>query len=364
MRGLRRRPGRGARGRRRRPGAAPGRGAGPGRGERQRQVHPRLRRDPAAPGPRDDHRRQRGLLPGAGRRGGPARRQRGHAAGAALVPDLGRDAERHERAEPGAVHRVPAHRRTAGAPAGPGPGRAPGPGRRPAGDGRHRRRPARQLPARAVRRHAAAGDDRDGARPRAAGGHHGRADHRAGRGHPAGDPRGTHAAARAARLRGAVHHPRSVAARRDRGLDRGDVRRPAGRAGGRGRAVPGPPSPLQPRAAQLLPLLARAAAEADRHPRLTPDLRRLPAGCVFHPRCSYAMDRCRTDAPPLLSPGVPGDGGAGGGRDAACWLQDGSAAPPPELAVPAPPRPPAPAPPAPAPTGPAVSAPDLARSQP
>ena len=37
---------------------------------------------------------------------------------AALVPDLGGDAERDERAEPGAVHRRPAHRRAAGPPAG------------------------------------------------------------------------------------------------------------------------------------------------------------------------------------------------------------------------------------------------------
>jgi len=61
-----------------------------------------------------------------------------------------------------------------------------------------------------------------------------------------------------------------------------------------------------------------------------PDLRRLPAGCVFHPRCNYVMDRCRTDVPPLLRLKE------GGGRVAACWLQDGSAPAPAELAVPAP----------------------------
>jgi peptide/nickel transport system ATP-binding protein len=89
-------------------------------------------------------------------------------------------------------------------------------------------------------------------------------------------------------------------------------------------------------------------------PGSPPDLRQLPAGCVFHPRCSYAMDRCRTDTPALQRLDVKGDE-----RAVACWLQDGSAAPPPELAVPAPHEPPAPAsgaPPAPAP--------DLARSQP
>ncbi len=65
-------------------------------------------------------------------------------------------------------------------------------------------------------------------------------------------------------------------------------------------------------------------------PGAPPDLRRLPAGCVFHPRCSYVMDRCRSDIPQLAALGE------GGGRLAACWLQDGSAPPPAELALPAP----------------------------
>jgi peptide/nickel transport system ATP-binding protein len=65
-------------------------------------------------------------------------------------------------------------------------------------------------------------------------------------------------------------------------------------------------------------------------PGSPPDLRRLPPGCVFHPRCRYALDRCRTDAPGLLP--LAEDGG----RLAACWLQHGAAATPAELAVPAP----------------------------
>jgi peptide/nickel transport system ATP-binding protein len=35
-----------------------------------------------------------------------------------------------------------------------------------------------------------------------------------------------------------------------------------------------------------------------------------PSGCYFHPRCSYATDRCRREAPPLRE--------MGGGRMAAC----------------------------------------------
>jgi peptide/nickel transport system ATP-binding protein len=71
-------------------------------------------------------------------------------------------------------------------------------------------------------------------------------------------------------------------------------------------------------------------------PGSPPDLRQPPAGCVFHPRCPYVMDRCRTDVPPLLQLEVTGDGEVGGRRTAACWLRDGSSAVPPELAKPAP----------------------------
>ncbi len=61
-------------------------------------------------------------------------------------------------------------------------------------------------------------------------------------------------------------------------------------------------------------------------PGSPPDLRALPAGCVFHPRCPYVMDRCRVDDPPLLTLEPEGD------RLAACWLQDGSTPAPAELA--------------------------------
>ncbi len=60
-------------------------------------------------------------------------------------------------------------------------------------------------------------------------------------------------------------------------------------------------------------------------PGSPPDLRALPQGCVFHPRCGYAMDRCRTQAPPLVP--LAGQGG----RLAACWLQEPGTTAPPEL---------------------------------
>lgn len=63
-------------------------------------------------------------------------------------------------------------------------------------------------------------------------------------------------------------------------------------------------------------------------PGSPPDLRALPAGCVFHPRCPYVMDRCKTENPPLQV--------LAGQRLAACWLQDGTGPVPAELAKAAP----------------------------
>ena len=35
-------------------------------------------------------------------------------------------------------------------------------------------------------------------------------------------------------------------------------------------------------------------------PGLPPSLLNPPPGCLFHPRCPFAMERCRVEAPPLL----------------------------------------------------------------
>jgi oligopeptide/dipeptide ABC transporter ATP-binding protein len=43
-----------------------------------------------------------------------------------------------------------------------------------------------------------------------------------------------------------------------------------------------------------------------------PDLTRLPAGCAFAPRCTFRVERCLVDVPPLRSLGVPG-------HVTACW---------------------------------------------
>jgi len=62
-------------------------------------------------------------------------------------------------------------------------------------------------------------------------------------------------------------------------------------------------------------------------PGSPPDLRMLPSGCVFHPRCKFAFDRCAEQAPPLEIVG------ARPGRLAACWLQLGDTPVPAELAA-------------------------------
>jgi peptide/nickel transport system ATP-binding protein len=72
-------------------------------------------------------------------------------------------------------------------------------------------------------------------------------------------------------------------------------------------------------------------------PGSPPDLRNPPAGCPFHPRCGFAEPQCRQVMPPLAAP----PDGAAGGRLVACWLQDGRAERPDEIAWPEPPARPA-----------------------
>jgi oligopeptide transport system ATP-binding protein len=43
-----------------------------------------------------------------------------------------------------------------------------------------------------------------------------------------------------------------------------------------------------------------------------PNLANVPEGCAFHPRCDYAIDKCRTETPQLVS--------LGGQHERACWV--------------------------------------------
>jgi oligopeptide/dipeptide ABC transporter ATP-binding protein len=53
-------------------------------------------------------------------------------------------------------------------------------------------------------------------------------------------------------------------------------------------------------------------SKLDPIPGQPPDLSRLPGGCAFAPRCAFAIDRCRMDAP-ALEPVAEG-------HLASCWL--------------------------------------------
>jgi oligopeptide/dipeptide ABC transporter ATP-binding protein len=64
-------------------------------------------------------------------------------------------------------------------------------------------------------------------------------------------------------------------------------------------------------------------------PGSPPDLRDLPSGCAFHPRCKWALDRCQTEDPALAPI-------TGASREVACWLHRDGAAAPPELSLPEP----------------------------
>jgi peptide/nickel transport system permease protein len=60
-----------------------------------------------------------------------------------------------------------------------------------------------------------------------------------------------------------------------------------------------------------------------------PDIRSVPPGCAFHPRCRWAMSRCSVEVPQLAPIGGPD-------REVACWLHRDGADVPAELARPEP----------------------------
>ncbi|MDY7041826.1 MAG: oligopeptide/dipeptide ABC transporter ATP-binding protein, partial [Chloroflexota bacterium] len=51
-------------------------------------------------------------------------------------------------------------------------------------------------------------------------------------------------------------------------------------------------------------------------PGLPPDLLGLPPGCLFTPRCAYAVERCRQENPRLEPVGL--------GHEVACWVDVGA----------------------------------------
>jgi oligopeptide/dipeptide ABC transporter ATP-binding protein len=76
---------------------------------------------------------------------------------------------------------------------------------------------------------------------------------------------------------------------------------------------------LHPYSAGLLqsfPALRGPRRELTGIPGSPPDLRAMPTGCSFHPRCPKAFEPCPDRLPVLGPPDAPG----GGGRTVACWL--------------------------------------------
>jgi peptide/nickel transport system ATP-binding protein len=64
------------------------------------------------------------------------------------------------------------------------------------------------------------------------------------------------------------------------------------------------------------PALRGPRRELTGIPGSPPDLRAMPTGCAFHPRCPKAFEPCATDLPVLGAP----DHQTGTGRTVACWL--------------------------------------------
>jgi oligopeptide/dipeptide ABC transporter ATP-binding protein len=73
-------------------------------------------------------------------------------------------------------------------------------------------------------------------------------------------------------------------------------------------------SPRHPYTRALLESIPKLGTKEPLYaiPGQPPDLSALPTGCSFHPRCTSAMDRCRTSEPPDLH--------LGDGASARCWL--------------------------------------------
>jgi peptide/nickel transport system ATP-binding protein len=67
-------------------------------------------------------------------------------------------------------------------------------------------------------------------------------------------------------------------------------------------------------------------------PGSPPDMRGLPPGCAFQPRCPYALPRCATEVPVLAEPAIRSKSH----REVACWLHDEAGELPAELGLPEP----------------------------
>ncbi|HET7341373.1 MAG TPA: ABC transporter ATP-binding protein [Methylomirabilota bacterium] len=80
-------------------------------------------------------------------------------------------------------------------------------------------------------------------------------------------------------------------------------------------------SPAHPYTRALMASVPRMEARVERLPSIEgqpPALHRLPAGCRFAPRCGLAVERCRTEYPPIAV--------VGPAHETACWRAEPSPA--------------------------------------
>jgi oligopeptide/dipeptide ABC transporter ATP-binding protein len=76
-------------------------------------------------------------------------------------------------------------------------------------------------------------------------------------------------------------------------------------------------APVHPYSRALIGIMESARIGGPRLDRIEgspPDPRSLPPGCAFAPRCGFAMDHCRVEAPPEAS--------VGPGHQVRCWLAE------------------------------------------
>jgi peptide/nickel transport system ATP-binding protein len=75
---------------------------------------------------------------------------------------------------------------------------------------------------------------------------------------------------------------------------------------------------------QSFPPLTGPRRELTGIPGFPPDMRSLPPGCPFAPRCGHTMDICRETYPPFANMSAPGERS----HLVACWLHTERAEPP------------------------------------
>lgn len=91
----------------------------------------------------------------------------------------------------------------------------------------------------------------------------------------------------------------------------------AGRVMEEGKAEEVLKAPRHPYTQKLMAAIPQGFVDSPPLPAPTgeaPDLRRLPAGCKFHPRCPFVMPKCKENEPPILE--------AADGRRVSCWLEE------------------------------------------